>query len=408
MKLGTGPHRIRGMFQKSRWVFSAACLLLLSSNSVAQVTGEVQGQTDEKFTIEDAIAVAELKLVGHLPALRGSVRRSSSTTAKVQSRSSQSQETADALPSMPTGSNPGTTSPDSTAFDSNSADDIGGSSISSEGALSSTTGTNEPEADESESSSPRAVSSQATTCLYTEKFCQCKQREPTDLASRCFATVEADSATGQNLCRPVDCLPDQQYVCDCGGDELCTTDRMKERTVLAVDADAPAAMEGSSPSQSFYYCHNSVVVGAVEPVDEPDSLDSFTALELRDHVTERTAAWNATHCGCTAMINIVSHVTCLDLYRAAPASAGSEADLCTVRDCKISPNEMVCDLMTGSSLCERSLVYTERYRESQGVPRPSNVDEYTSSSFGAVQRRITACHKEGGAIERPRCISSCP
>lgn len=424
MTLGIRRRSTDNTCTASRYSFLALCVLCLcGSRAAAQVPHErdVQG---EGITIEEAVLLAGERLAGRIPSLKGSAAHLvESKEEDILSVSTSGDDTGNSSEPGDSGL-AGTHGPsglDSAADEG--ADGLGEMEGTDPGATEAVTKTNSTSsgvlptphdenaspAHESDAHTPNSTVPRVTKCFYGHNFCQCRRRVASDMASGCLASVGVDSATGRKLCRHVDCLPEQGYVCDCEGDELCRNDRTRERLALTVDANESPAMESSSPSQHFFYCDSKMILGTVEPVEEADSLDSFTALELRNKVSEHTAAWNATHCACTARINIVSHTTCFDLIRAAPATGGLEADLCTARSCRIDPDEMVCDMMIGTSLCERFLVYAERYRESPGAPWPSDAEEYTTRLINdQAVTKVVPCHKEGGATERPRCVSSCP
>jgi hypothetical protein len=244
----------------------------------------------------------------------------------------------------------------------------------------------------------------AADCLYTEAFCQCK-RAPTAQGSKmCLERVGRDPTTGRSVCAAAECPPEDVYVCDCAGDTLCHNAKA-DRVLYAADATTSGPVGGSRAAPT-YFCSASRIA-AVEPLDGPDSLDTSTAIDLRAETASRTVSWNATHCTCTPKVNLVRRTTCFDLFQsAAAAEFETGTDLCRVRACDISPSEMVCDLMTGTSLCERSLVYTEHYRAA-GKSSAATTTRDTLQDGSLRPANLLPCQLESGAIERPRCVSSC-
>lgn len=354
---------------------------LAAKSTLAQPIEKASSKKYDEVTQEMAIEWANTDLIGVIPSLVWSADRSTSNLSGSIS--------------------------DLDALEGSAVSESGSALTKSSSATPTVSGSSSAE------NGSTLTPSKAINCLYTEDYCQCKQIQATRDIAGCLEVAERDEVTGRSICRRVDCHENQGYMCDCAGDQLCTNDRANTQRIWRVVLDSAEVIDGSLGSSPLYSCYETEISGAVVPMEEPESLDSQKAVSLRAETTDRTGAWNATHCACTAKINLVQTSTCFDLFRPASKSdAGTSVDLCRVRNCSISPAEMVCDMMTGTSLCERSLVYTERFRASPGVAAPAmnlerEIEQDEDEEDEEPASNFVPCHKESGAIERPQCVSSC-
>lgn len=257
--------------------------------------------------------------------------------------------------------------------------------------------------------------SPASRCLYSSDHCQCSKIATGPKENGCLRKVGVDEETGSSICEEDECPENVSYACACDGDTIC---RIKEGTVSTFALDQPPGGEGLGEQQFIhdtYFCHARKII-VVEPVDKEEMIDG--SVLSAEPPAQRTIAWNSTHCTCTQKVQLVKHSTCYERRRRA--SSHQDPDLCIARRCNIDPGEFVCDLMMGKSLCERSLVSTQRYAAYHGSRADINPEvrsmgrqsilermENQPSDSPVVPERLIPCVKESYGVERLKCISSC-
>lgn len=255
----------------------------------------------------------------------------------------------------------------------------------------------------------------ASSCLYSDEYCQCSKISVGPKEHACLQKVGVDQESGRSVCQEVQCPEEQSHTCACDGDTIC---RIREGSfsAFALDGSNSQDIVGGEFGHDTYFCHATEIV-SVEPADKSETID-HSLPEEGTVARERTVAWNMTHCTCSPKSEVTDHSACFDIVREGETEA--DPDLCARRECKVAPGEFVCDLLMGRALCERRLFPTQKYAVVQGAApvkngeyRPNGLHDMVEriekepSDASSTHEYLLPCVRENHASERLNCVSSC-
>ncbi|KAI0563822.1 Integrin alpha [Gracilaria domingensis] len=177
----------------------------------------------------------------------------------------------------------------------------------------------------------------SSSCFFNDTHCACASNPPPVGSMQCTQVTGTEASTGKTLCETRDCKA--SFSCMCDGAELCMR---TERTLTSYVVEGPAPGGGM-------YCNgvqktiteNVVIPGAPVPV-------ILNVNEL--------PPYNATHCRCAKKQSVTGGAVCMDVLRAL----GGVNYVCSPRDCRIGPNEYICDAF-GDSYCSRTFIEKIHY-----------------------------------------------
>jgi hypothetical protein len=212
----------------------------------------------------------------------------------------------------------------------------------------------------------RPAARAASQCFFNETACACAKLAST---ATCYDTVE--SKNGRTVCAARSCQAG--YKCDCTGTQLC---RRTETTVSNY-----MALPGAAAGPGLVFC------AVKESTMVRTELIEGASLEAASGATSaRHNVWTPTQCSCTSKASLTSGASeCLDFVRQARSGP-----ICTVRPCKKTPGEMVCDI-GGSSVCDRAT-----------TSRPAYVKTGATTASGEAP-----CAQEIINVEAVTCVERC-